>query len=111
LPHLRQLPGFDVPIIAARLNSGLGYLGSPTVSSALSISLAQLCPSSPKAAFRLSLDGTCYTGYVTFRLRWVREVSAFYIPLPDGIDLVRIVHGSRNLKRLLTEGFLPGPPS
>lgn len=28
---------------------------------------------------------------------------AFYFPLEDGIDLVRIVHGNRDLERLFTE--------
>ena len=28
----------------------------------------------------------------------------FYFPLPDGIDLVRVVHGSRDLERLFSEG-------
>jgi toxin ParE1/3/4 len=29
----------------------------------------------------------------------------FYFPLKDGIDLVRVVHASRDLHRLLSEGF------
>src|ERR1700747_2021672 len=29
----------------------------------------------------------------------------FYFPLTDGVDLVRVVHGSRDLKQLLAEGF------
>ena len=29
----------------------------------------------------------------------------FYFPLKDGIDLVRVVHGNRDLVRLLSEGF------
>jgi toxin ParE1/3/4 len=28
----------------------------------------------------------------------------FYFPLADGVDLVRVVHGSRDLERLLREG-------
>jgi toxin ParE1/3/4 len=32
-------------------------------------------------------------------------ILLFYFPLQDGIDLVRVVHGSRDLERLLTEGF------
>ena len=27
----------------------------------------------------------------------------FYFPLPDGVDLVRVIHGSRDLERLLGE--------
>ena len=33
------------------------------------------------------------------------KVLLFYFPLPDGIDLVRVVHGSRDLETLLHEGF------
>ncbi len=29
----------------------------------------------------------------------------FYFPLQDGVDLVRVVHGSRNLPQLFAEGF------
>ncbi len=32
-------------------------------------------------------------------------ILIFYFPLQDGVDLVRVVHGSRDLERLLTEGF------
>ena len=33
------------------------------------------------------------------------NIFLFYFPLPDGVDLVRVVHGSRDLQRLLSEGF------
>ena len=33
------------------------------------------------------------------------KILLFYLPLPGGIDLVRVVHGSRDLERLLYEGF------
>ena len=33
------------------------------------------------------------------------KILLFYFPLHDGIDLVRVVHGSRDLGRLLAEGF------
>jgi len=33
------------------------------------------------------------------------KILHFYFPLQDGIDLVRVVHGSRELERLLAEGF------
>ena len=32
-------------------------------------------------------------------------ILLFYFPLKDGIDLVRVLHGSRDLERLLAEGF------
>jgi toxin ParE1/3/4 len=33
------------------------------------------------------------------------KLLVFYFPLEDGIDLIRVVHGSRDLERLLVEGF------
>jgi toxin ParE1/3/4 len=33
------------------------------------------------------------------------KILVFYFPLQDGVDLIRVVHGSRDLERLLAEGF------
>jgi|SRR5271156_2683749 len=33
------------------------------------------------------------------------RILLFYFPFEDGVDLVRVVHGSRDLGRLLEEGF------
>ena len=33
------------------------------------------------------------------------KVLLFYFPLPDGVDLVRVIHGSRDLERLLSDVF------
>jgi hypothetical protein len=33
------------------------------------------------------------------------KVLLFYFPLSDGVELVRVVHGSRDLDRLFNEGF------
>ena len=33
------------------------------------------------------------------------KILLFYFPLQDGVDLVRVAHGSRDLERLLAEGF------
>jgi hypothetical protein len=33
------------------------------------------------------------------------KILLFYFPLKDGIDLVRLVHGSRDLEGPLSEGF------
>jgi hypothetical protein len=37
------------------------------------------------------------------------NILLFYFPLHDGVDLVRVVHGSRDLEHLLAEGFLADP--
>lgn len=33
------------------------------------------------------------------------KILLFYFPLEDGVDLIRVVHGSRDLERLVAEGF------
>jgi toxin ParE1/3/4 len=33
------------------------------------------------------------------------KILLFYFPLQDGVDLIRVVHGSRDLEKLLAEGF------
>jgi len=33
------------------------------------------------------------------------KILLFYFPTEDGIDLVRVVHASRDLERLLADGF------
>jgi toxin ParE1/3/4 len=34
------------------------------------------------------------------------KILLFYMPLPDGIELIRVAHGSRDSQPLLEEGFL-----
>lgn len=34
------------------------------------------------------------------------KILLFYFPLPDGVDLVRVVQGNRDLERVLAEGLL-----
>lgn len=33
------------------------------------------------------------------------KILLFYFPLPNGVDLVRVIHGSRDLERFLVEEF------
>jgi toxin ParE1/3/4 len=33
------------------------------------------------------------------------RVIIFYLPAPDGVEVVRAIHASRNLERLLSEGL------
>jgi toxin ParE1/3/4 len=34
------------------------------------------------------------------------KILLFYFPLQDGVDLVRVIHGSRDLRQLFEEGFV-----
>ena|ERR1035438_10079766 len=39
------------------------------------------------------------------RIKGFRNHLIFYFPLPDGIDVVRVVHAARDLERLFEEEF------
>lgn len=39
------------------------------------------------------------------QVKGFEKILLFYFPLSNGVDLVRVVHGSRNLARLFDEGF------
>jgi toxin ParE1/3/4 len=45
------------------------------------------------------------TGMRRWPVKGFEKILLFYFPLPDGLDLVRVVHGSRDLTRLFDEGF------
>ena len=36
-----------------------------------------------------------------FRLKGFAKILVLYLPLPDGVEILRVVHGSRNLEALL----------
>jgi toxin ParE1/3/4 len=45
------------------------------------------------------------TGMRRWPVKDFEKILLFYFPLPDGVDLVRVVHGSRDLNALFDEGF------
>jgi toxin ParE1/3/4 len=40
-------------------------------------------------------------GLRSWSVKWYRNYLIFYLPLNDGIDVVRVVHGSRDLPRVI----------
>ena len=44
-------------------------------------------------------------GLRRYPVRGFEKMLLFYFPLSNGVDLVRVVHGSRDLARLFDEGF------
>jgi plasmid stabilization system protein ParE len=36
-----------------------------------------------------------------FRVKGFERILILYLPLPDGVEILRVVHGSRNLEVLL----------
>ncbi len=42
-----------------------------------------------------------------FRVKDFERILVLYLPLPDGVEILRVVHGSRNLQALLRrEGLI-----
>ena len=69
-------------------------------------STAAMLALQPESGFRVFANKTELRGIRRFPVTpGFEKALLFYFPLPDGIDLVRVVHGSRDLERLLGEGF------
>jgi toxin ParE1/3/4 len=59
----------------------------------------------PESGPRTSMGKPELQGMRTFPVSdGFEKILLFYFPLQDGIDLVRVAHGSRDLERLLAEG-------
>ena len=41
-----------------------------------------------------------------FQVSGFEKMLVFYRPIPDGVEILRVVHGSRNLRTLLRRGAL-----
>ncbi|MBZ2185915.1 MAG: type II toxin-antitoxin system RelE/ParE family toxin [Bryobacter sp.] len=60
----------------------------------------------PEAGYRFFVRRPELQGMRRFPLaNGFEKILLFYFPLQHGIELVRVVHGSRELERLLIEGF------
>jgi len=69
-------------------------------------STATILAGQPEGGHRIFVTKTELQGIRRFPVSdGFESMLLFYFPLQDGIDLVRVVHGSRDLQRLLSEGF------
>jgi Plasmid stabilization system protein len=67
-------------------------------------STATLLARQPESGSRVSTTRVEFQEIRRFPLSdGFERISLFYFPLPDGIDLVRVIHASRDLQRLLGE--------
>lgn len=67
---------------------------------------ASMLAAQPEAGYRFYVRRPELQGLRRFPLSsGFEKILLFYFPLRDGIELVRVLHGSRDLERLLMEGF------
>jgi toxin ParE1/3/4 len=50
-------------------------------------------------------DEPVYTGLRFFPIARHRNYIVFYRPLPDGVEVLRVLHGARDLHSILAEDF------
>ncbi len=65
----------------------------------------KLLATNPKAAVRFFVRKPELQGMPRFPASDGFEKILFYFPLKDGVELIRVVHGSRDLERLFAEGL------
>ena len=69
-------------------------------------STALMLASQPESGVRVSTTKTELAGLRRFPMsNGFEKIHFFYFPIPYGIDLIRVVHGNRELDRLLITGF------
>ena len=69
-------------------------------------STASILASQPETGHRFFVSRPELQGMRRFPVSGgFEKILLFYFPLPDGIEIVRIVHGKRDLEQLLLEGF------
>ncbi len=67
---------------------------------------ASMLAGQPEAGYRFFVRRPELQGMRRFPLSdGFEKILLFYLPLTDGIEMVRVVHGNRDLERLLMEGF------
>jgi toxin ParE1/3/4 len=68
---------------------------------------AQMLSTQPESGIRVLLSKTELQGMRRFPIsNGYEKIFLFYFPLVNGIDLVRVIHASRELERVVEEGFL-----
>jgi len=59
----------------------------------------------PGMGARYEPDEPLYAGLRYFPIARHRKFLVFYRPLPDGIEVLRVLHGARDIAGILTEEF------
>lgn len=75
-------------------------------------STATMLASQPEGGYRVFLTKPELKGMRRFHVTdGFEALHLFYFPLEDGIDLIRVVHGSQDLQRVFNETFLSTDPT
>ena len=59
----------------------------------------------PNMGWRLRRDRAELRPLRVFRVKGFERMLILYLPLPDAVDILRVVHGSRNLETLFQGGL------
>jgi toxin ParE1/3/4 len=57
----------------------------------------------PESGAHVAVTRRDLSGLRRWPVKGFESILLFYFPMPDGIDLVRVLHGSRNLLQLFEE--------
>ena len=60
-----------------------------------------LLATQPSMGWRSRIGHSRINQLRVFRVKGFEAILILYLPLPDGVDVLRVVHGSRNLHALL----------
>ncbi len=59
----------------------------------------------PGMGTRYQPDEPCYAELLFFPVSRFRKYLVFYRPIPGGIEVLRVLHGARDIASILTEDF------
>src|SRR5258708_38855442 len=59
----------------------------------------------PESGIAVATDRHELAGMRRWQVKGFEKILLFYFPLRNGVDLIRVAHGSRDLERLFQEGF------
>jgi toxin ParE1/3/4 len=88
------------------------YIGRTRVSSAHRFlreaeATFQRLASSPGIGVRYEPDDPLFEGVRCFPVSRFKKYLVFYRPVEGGIEILRVLHGARDIQGLLAEGFEP----
>jgi toxin ParE1/3/4 len=87
------------------------FIGQDSISAELrfyenaELTFKQLAEMPGLGRMRTDLRGAVMAGLRSFPIKGFGKWLVFYLPICDGIEVVRVLHGARNLKAIFLEGW------